>query len=187
FDNLDDWYKTLDYDKKKYMREDDKTTGPKGPGYVFTLQGRHFHDEGNRNLRMRTVPYVENTLLHELKQWTVPQFDAIQLAPIGVPIPVRKMGITPPTIVEPQPTKSVIFLKDGPGGGDGEVKRQPLAVPGGPIRNKPAKPPKNPRKDKESDEEGEKIPLTEFVIEFAWSYIPPEKRVAEDPGAKKAE
>jgi hypothetical protein len=143
---------------------------------------------------MRKVPYVENTLLHELKQWTVPQFDAIQLAQTGVQIPVRQMGITHPTIVEAQLEKSVIYLKDGPGSGDsrqavagGDAKRQPLAGPGGPIRNKPAKPPKTSRKEKEGEDEGERIPLTEFVIEFAWVYIPPEKRAAEDPGIKKAE
>jgi type IV pilus assembly protein PilM len=185
-DNLDEWFKALTDEQKKYMRSDDKATGPTGPGYVFTLQGRHFHDEGNRNLKMRSVSYIENTLLHKLQQWTVAQFDVMKLEPTGQQIPVRQIGITHPTIVDTMLGNSVIFLKNGPGGEGPGVRAVGKAGAAG--RNKAAKAAKKPAagEDAEPQEESEKIPLTDFRIEFAWKYVPPEKREAEDPALKKA-
>jgi hypothetical protein len=184
YDNLDDWFKALSDEQKKYMRSDDKATGPKGAGYVFRLQGRHFHDEG-KNQRMRGVPYVENTFLKELQQWTHAQFDVIKLEATGQQIPVRQMGITHPTIVETMLGNSVIYLKNGPGGEAPGVRAAGNGGRGG-ARNKGAK--KKPvADDAEADEESEKIPLTDFVIEFAWVYVSPDKRLPEDPALKKTD
>src|SRR5262249_41191453 len=104
---------------------DDKTKGPTGPGYVFTLQGRHFHDEGIDKVMMRGVPYVESTLLHNLHQWAIPEFDPAKLAPTGRMIPIRQMGISNGTITETQPVKSIMYLKDGPGSAEGQNASAP--------------------------------------------------------------
>src|SRR4029077_19447380 len=63
YDDLGEWYKGLTDDKKKWLRSqfdgegqrkveirtkpDDKEAGPTGAGFVFTLQGRHFHHDPN--------------------------------------------------------------------------------------------------------------------------------------------
>ena len=46
-------------------------------------------------------------------------------------------------------------------------------------------PKKQPKKEEAEGNAGQPIPLTEFVIEFAWQDVPPEKFLAEDPSLKK--
>src|SRR5262245_3220403 len=211
YENLDEWYKGLDPTRQKRWMlptkladgttfgPDDKTKGPTGPGYVFTLQGRHFHDEGIDKVMMRGVPYVENTLLHNLHQWAIPEFDPAKLAPTGRMIPIRQMGISHATITETQPVKDVIYYKDGLGSAEGQGQGQAPAVgarggygqsmlsgPAG-LRGRGKTPKNKPKKTDDTDgEAGRPIPLTEFVIEFAWQDVPPEKFLAEDPSVKKA-
>lgn len=192
YENLGDWYKGLDDGKKTYMRSDDKKTGPTGAGYVFTLQGRHFHDDPT-DFRMREVSYVANTLLLNLKQWTVPQFNVTTRQPTGVMIPVRQMGITHPTISESQPTHHVKWFKNGPGAaaaarGGGGGAAPPAGPNAGPAK-KGAKRPKNekakpaPGADSGGDE-AQPIPQTDFVIQFAWLDTPEAKRLPADPNEK---
>jgi type IV pilus assembly protein PilM len=203
YDNLDQWYKELDENKKKWMLPtkladgttfgpDDKTKGPTGPGYVFTLQGRHFHDEGIDKYTMRGVPYVENTLLHNLHQWAIPEFDPAKLAYTGRIIPIRQMGISHATITETQPAKNVIYYKDGPGAAEGQNAgagpraNQPSMLTGPMGYRTKGKAPRKPKKTEDAENEaGRPIPLTEFVIEFAWQDVPPEKFLPEDPSVKK--
>src|SRR5262245_16383756 len=208
YDNLDEWYKSLDENKKKYMLPtkladgtsfgpEDKTKGPTGPGYVFTLQGRHFHDEGTDKPMMRGVPYIENTLLHNLHQWAIPEFDPNKLAPTGRIIPIRQMGISHASITETQRLKDVIYFKDGPGSAEGSPApavgprgNYPQSVYSGPmaLRGKGKAPKNKPKKptDEADGDAGRPIPVTEFIIEFAWQDVPPEKFLAEDPSIKKA-
>jgi type IV pilus assembly protein PilM len=199
YDNLDTWYKTLDEGKKTYMRDDDKAKGPTGPGYVFTLQGRSFHDEGIPS--MKGVSYVVHTFLRNLKEWTIPQIDATRfgpdgkLMPTGRLIPVRQMGITHAALISTEREKPLMWYKNGPGGGEGplpgvrgDIPGPMLGMPGvrGRGRGRPQKINKpKPAEDAEADE-GLPINLTEFVIEFAWHEVPLEKREAEDPSKKPA-
>jgi len=185
--DLGEWFKGLEDKGKTYMRKEDKDKPPTGPGYVFTLNGRHFHDEPN-NVSMQFVPYVQNTLLLNLQQWSIPQFDPITFAPTGESIPVRQLGISHATISDSQPKSNVIWFKDGRGGGaagPGSGAGAAMAGVGG-ARAKGAK---NKGKGNKAStakpigipEEGQAIPLTEFEIQFAWHVIPPEKRVVDDP------
>ncbi|MBS0261278.1 MAG: type IV pilus assembly protein PilM, partial [Planctomycetes bacterium] len=113
YKDLGEWYKTLTDAQKAKMRDDDKATGPKGEGYVFTLQGRHFHDDP-QNYEMKQVNYVTNTLLKNLKEWEVAELSANTRGATGVIVPVRKMGISHPTITESVPTVQVEYFKNGP-------------------------------------------------------------------------
>jgi type IV pilus assembly protein PilM len=203
YDNLDTWYKGLDENKKKYMLPtkladgtsfgpEDKTKGPTGPGYVFTLQGRHFHDEGIDKYTMRGVPYIENTLLHNLHQWAIPEFDPAKPAYTGRMIPIRQMGISHATITETQPVKSVLYYKDGLGAAEGQnagagPRTNTPSMLTGPMgyRMKGKSPKKKPKVEEAEGEAGRPIPLTEFVIEFAWQDVPRDKFLAEDPSVKK--
>jgi type IV pilus assembly protein PilM len=143
YPDLSEWYKGLTDDKKKWMRSqkennvevrakpDDQQTAPSGAGFVFTLQGRHFHQDPN-DISMKHVSYVASTFLKNLQEWEVPQLSVTARGPTGLMIPVRKMGISHAIIAESQPLRSVIYYKNGPasaaaaraaggvaGGGDG--------------------------------------------------------------------
>ncbi len=201
YDNLDEWYKALDVDKqKRWMTEEDKKKGPTGPGYVFTLQGRHFHDDP-KNVMMSGVPYVENTLLRNLHQWAIPEFDVSKLANTGVIVPVRQLGISHATIVDSsRQGQTVKFYKNGPGaasasGAGGAGTGMPMpgmnmrggkpGRPTGSVKTKTGAKSVRPSDEPPSDD-FQVIPMTDFTIEFAWHEIPPEKRVPTDPALPAA-
>jgi type IV pilus assembly protein PilM len=191
--DLGEWYKTLKDDAKLKMRDDDKKDAPKGPGYVFTLQGRHFHEDQD-NIEMREVNYVYNTFLKNLKQWEIAETSANVRGATGLIVPVRKMGITHATIVDSRPTKKVEYYKNGPssaaavgnsGDGPGGSRRQPLGMADmgmGGARGRGRAPKKaKPKVDPAAGQEDMlPIPLTDFTIQFAWRETPESKRLAED-------
>jgi type IV pilus assembly protein PilM len=187
YDNLDEWFKTFDQSRKDLLRDEDKTKGPGGPGYVFSLRGRHFHEEPGDPKR-QGISYVKNTLLHALQQWNVPQFDPSNYGYTGVLIPVRQLGISHASIVQFQADHKVMFDKNGPGGADnaaaGPFTPRPVAprLGGGGARGR--KPAKQPKAEDGKADEARPIRMTEFDLEFAWR--PDVKRIAEDPDAKKA-
>jgi type IV pilus assembly protein PilM len=217
YSDLGEWFKGLNEISKQRLRSqteeggkrknpDDKEKGPTGPGFVFTLQGRHFHSEPD--IGMRQVPYVENTLLRNLKQWEVAQLDPVQYGPTGVMIPVRKIGITHATITDSRPTRDVLYYKNGPGaaaaraagiGGDGPaaamrsgMRRGGEVGPAGHGAARGARPSvsakqkKAPIADPGNPDEIQAIPLTDFVIEFVWQEKPESKREEVDPNPIEA-
>ncbi len=193
YSDLGEWYKTLKDDGKLKMRDDDKKDAPKGPGYVFTLQGRHFHEDQD-NIEMRQVNYVYNTLLKNLKQWEVAELSANVRGATGMIVPVRKMGITHATIVDSRPTRKVEYYKNGPGGaaavgnsGDGPGARGRQSpgmaemMPGMRGRGRGNKKTAKAKVDPAAGQEDMlPIPLTDFTIQFAWRETPESKRLAED-------
>ncbi|MGE5194617.1 MAG: type IV pilus assembly protein PilM, partial [Deltaproteobacteria bacterium] len=185
YDNLDEWYKSLTDFAKGYLSEDDRKEPPKGAGYVFTLRGRHFHDEPN-DVSRQSITYVKNTFLHQLQQWAVPQFDPSKFAYTGVMVPVRQMGIRYATIAERLGDTKVLYSKGGPGAGEEDAA--PAAAKA-PIRRYPGMrartKPKPAKADDAAVDAPRKIPMTEFIIQFAWQEVPPEKREADDPLLKK--
>ena len=62
------------------LKEDLKP--PKGPGYLFTLDGCHYHYEENNDATQADT-YVKHTLLKNLQEWAT-----------EAEVPVRKIGIT---------------------------------------------------------------------------------------------
>ena len=221
YDDLGEWYKGLNEDQKKWMRSqtnvlkevlrekpDDKETAPTGAGFVFTLQGRHFHQSDN--IAMTKLPYVENTFLKNLKEWEVPELTVLARGATGVMIPVRKMGITYPTIANSYLTRPVLYYKNGPasagaaGGADGgaagmtgrggaagmPVGMGPMGQSGGrkggnKSLNK-TKSNKGQKVDPANQEGSQEIPLTDFVVEFVWKDTPEEKQELADPNPPKS-
>jgi type IV pilus assembly protein PilM len=196
-DSLDTWYKGLKPSSKDYMRLDDKDKGPTGAGYVFRLQGRHYHHEDIP--ARRHVLYVVNTMLRNLQQWTVSQKELNTGNLTGVQIPVRQLGITHPTIADSDPQMNVIYFEGGPGA---EFDTDPAAdgakpAAAAPILLKKApssrgKKGKAAAKKSETKDEGDAskggkpIPQTGFVIEFAWKPIAEGARLPADPNPDKA-
>ncbi|MBI5757371.1 MAG: type IV pilus assembly protein PilM [Planctomycetales bacterium] len=160
---------------------------PAGAGYVFTLKGRHFHQEvdqqGKRVTEMSGIRYVRNTLIENLKQWTVQQQGSPE------PVPVRQLGISHPVVVS-SPKEIVVtyhpkrkpgsIKTGGTGVSTGFGSRPPgSAVPGNNPTGAAVKTPMPkpggktaPGAAKETTEpEGDgsiQIPQTDFVLEFVW-------------------
>jgi type IV pilus assembly protein PilM len=95
------------------MLLEDQENPPKGEGYLFTLQGKHYHHDEKDAVNGRKFGYVKSTLLKSLQQWTVQNDE-------GSPaVPVRKLGITHATVVLDRSESKEVYPngKDRPGAG----------------------------------------------------------------------
>ncbi len=87
--DVGEWYKLLLDDQKATMSEQDRQTAPQGEGYIFTLEGEHYHDE-ELNPQMQGLFYVVNAFLKSetgLQNWTITAED-------GTPQDVGRLGIS---------------------------------------------------------------------------------------------
>lgn len=145
YDDLSSWFSdpvisAPDGAAKQYSREDkdaepgtksplaiakpeyeinDRSVGPSGAGYVFTLNGVHYHHE-EKNPNGRGASYVADKFLKNLQSWAVKRESASGGPPVETP--VRLIGITHATMPEvTQPTQIQFFpgRKAGAGGGTG--------------------------------------------------------------------
>jgi type IV pilus assembly protein PilM len=97
-------------------------TPPSGSGYVFTLQGVHYHDDGDPQTG-RGIQYVLATLLSDLQKWEVTKPHPATEEPVTTP--VRKLGISHAVIVSGGTAKPIWFV---PGGGAGSIVRGGMAA-----------------------------------------------------------
>jgi len=186
-DKLDEWFKNLSENAKSMMREDDAKNGPTGSGYVFTLQGAHFHyDE-----EMTQTTYIAETLLANLKQWFVQENDLATQQPTRI-VPVRQIGIKWPTITASS-RASTLYFPGGPAAA-AEARGERGVVAGARVDGLPGARPAKKKKDsattrkdgKKLAEEGnpnEGVPIkrTAFTVQFVWQETPLAERKAEDP------
>lgn len=140
YEDLGQWFTTLNIQEgentdsqiKTSMNFSNSTTSatpPTGKGYVFTLQGVHYHDDGDPR-KGRGIQYVMATLLKNLQQWEVTQPDPTSGQPVTTP--VRKLGISHAVITQGGATRSIDFY---PGGGyqagfDPRMPQRPGMRPG---------------------------------------------------------
>ena len=157
------------------MIETDRTNGPKGPGYVFTLVGEHYrHDEKEEMLQ--TSGFVKSTLLKNLDSFEVQQPGTPQ------PVPVRKLGISHAAMLSKQPQQIEYYPK-----GNKKTKAAGTKTTGGfgsfrspttaPV---PTSTPDGQPKDGEASEK-RIIFLNDFTVYFVWIPTPADKRLKEDP------
>lgn len=74
------WFDTLSEVQKESMSEYDKEHPPSGDGYIFILEGSHYHHEEDEP-EMQELSYVKNVFLKSetgLQNWTVPTEDGTQ-------------------------------------------------------------------------------------------------------------
>jgi type IV pilus assembly protein PilM len=177
-DNLGDWYKGLSEDAKKRMREPDSKNGPTGAGYVFTLQGVHFHNEDDTG--MSDAEYVQQTLIKNLQSWQVEVRDLTTGQPMGL-VPVRQLGIKWPTISASLPRASFAYIPEGTLAAREEAARAEAKE----KKKKAASSGK--RKDEGDESTGIKVERTAFTAQFVWVETPLDKRVPVDPDAPKVD
>ena len=167
----------------------DRSVGPTGEGYVFTLHGIHYHHE-EKNSKGRGATYVDAKFLKNLQSWTVKREDASGGPPVETP--VRLIGITHATMPEATASTPILFTpnrKPGSGGGratfGGGIAAPFGGAPGGPFGATPGFPgaapgfgPNAGRPGSDEDGTDKSITLmrTLFKVTFAWKPTPVEQR-----------
>ncbi|VAX39956.1 probable fimbrial assembly protein PilM [hydrothermal vent metagenome] len=167
------WFSELQGGQKDYMLEDERKTGvapPKGPGYIVTLDGHHFHnDEEEGKSEMKGVLFVKNTLLAHLQKWTyLPPKSSKKLD-------IRKLGISHATIIANKADNDFRIEEDGQGFSDTNgLSESAYGSRGRGGRFAPSR--FQSKEDNEKEEEVEPITKTSFKIQFIWQPIPLQDR-----------
>lgn len=197
YDDLNKWFEQVPNRAKSEMLKEDQDKGPEGEGLVFTLHGVHYHHDESNPATGVGVLYVHDTLLKNLKSWTVQN-------PQSKPVDVRKMGITHPVILSDKENPMFEFYPDGrpsnmrggtegalPGAGGfrgfgaapaGGLPDAGLAgVPGAGVGVR------RPRTPLKKEPKVMKIHQTEFTLEFVWKQIPVLDRLEKKPEAPPSE
>ena len=160
---------------KAYMTEADKKAGPTGAGYVFTLQGVHYHDvKETPKGEGQGENYVRHALLDNLQSAFVRQGEHTKTGPTDTP--VRVIGISHAAILHSSNSNDFPFYPNGkPNAGGGRQGASPFA-PGAfnPAAGGPAGAGGRPVIDEGNKGPGQVIPLrqTTFTIQFVWKPTP---------------
>lgn len=91
---------------KLMMSKADQAAAPSGAGYVFTLEGVHYHDDGNPATGQGTG-FIQHYFLSQLQKWKV--------MPDGsnIETPVGQIGISHATITSTPPPQDVLYSPSG--------------------------------------------------------------------------
>ncbi len=174
------WFSGLRDGQKDYMLEDERRTDvvpPKGPGYIVTLDGHHFHNDDKEKAKMKRVLFVKNTLLANLQKWTY-------LAPkSSQKIDVRRLGISYATIVaNKSDTNFRIETIEQNASNRNGFSRGGFDSREGAGRTSPSRFQQESDEDKKKKEEESKpITKTSFKIQFIWQPIPSQDRKEKPP------
>lgn len=109
--DLSTWYSTLSEEKKLYMSDTDRTTGPSGSGYVFTLHGHHYHNEMNNAKTGQGHMYEQATLLTNLQKPFIERKDPA--TGTDTRIDVGRLGITHAAITFSPTPRPIQFWPNG--------------------------------------------------------------------------
>ncbi len=161
---------------------DTSKTAPAGKGYVFTLQGVHYHDDGDPRNGLG-IQYVVATLLKNLQSWEVSNLNPQTEQPVVTP--VRKLGISHSTITQGGAPKFFDFIPGGgvkPGGAPGGIGLPGIGGPKGGVRSG-----LGIDEDAKTDIPAIRLPQQDFIVEFVWKPTPIAERKDEDPLVPKPE
>ncbi|MBI1345728.1 type IV pilus assembly protein PilM [bacterium] len=208
--DLGTWFSTLSEDVKSYMTETDKAAAPSGQGYVFTLNGHHYHHDKSNSLGMGH-PYVISTLMKNLNRDFIVRKDALGSGE-ETQSDVRRLGISHVTETWSPQSKQIQFWPNGkpgarpnmgapngfaganPGGaGFGPPMPMPMPMAAVPMPAGGFRPgvrgPMGPLPGEAEGVTVKLIQLTEFTLEFAWKPTLPADRpelITEQPAAEGA-
>lgn len=178
-DDLSTWYiNTLQEEHLDTMRPADKKP-PKGPGYLFTLKGMHYHHEPNKPKTGVADVYVLHTLVKNLKRWT--SRNGFGVRSIGITHPVLIYAPNdPPKFAYAADSREQELLKQqllGTGaGGEGGMGDE---GEGGMGTGFPT-PGQKEDDEKKKKIDYKKIRQTRFIVQFVWQPVPKEERTVND-------
>lgn len=175
--DVGEWFNNLSEDKKSSMMEADRSAAPSGPGYVFTLNGRHYHHDPSNPREGMGHPYVIATLMRNLNKDVILRKD-----PLGsgreTQTDVRRLGLSHVTETWSPPSTKVQFWPQGKPGAQGSTR--PGANPAMPrpaVRPMPVGPGRPPVRpgvagvDPNIPDDGSQMMIinrTQFTLEFVW-------------------
>ncbi|WP_237228731.1 type IV pilus assembly protein PilM [Rubinisphaera sp. JC750] len=184
---LNEWFDGIQESKRMLSDEMAREHGlepnpaPEGEGYVFTLTGEHFHHLPEHPETDQGINYLLHTIVPNLQKWELKQED-------GPKVPVRKMGISHPVVLEAR--MEVVPLqekkkrnKNGPR--YDATGRNPFR---GNVMENPDMVEMTPNYagdgnlgTTQAPEDARMVHRTTFVIQFAWKPTPVSERPEEDP------
>ena len=202
YTDLAQWFNTIPQQAKAIMLKEDQDNPPEGEGFVFTLQGLHYHHDESKPTTDIGALYVHETLLKNLQSWTVKN-------PESPSADVRKMGITHAVILRDTRKPFPFYPQGRPrgmqrgGGGDGRFAPGGFGGFGGGRSMSPDEAPGipggfgggpgglgRPRVGANRvEKEPKMMPIhqTEFTLEFVWKPIPVLERLENKPEAPASE
>lgn len=200
--DLGPWFEQLSAPAKALLPPQDRETPPEGPGFLFTLNGVHYHHDETKPSTDVGPLYVHSTLLKNLQSWTVQN-------PESAPVDVRKMGISHATVIKDQRDIFDFYPNGRPrgmNGGRGEGMGGPGGFAGGGFGvGRPGAMPmddiglpggaggigmRRPRPGVNRPEKEVKVmPIhrTRFELQFVWQPIPVLERQENPPETPGAE
>ncbi|WP_417391676.1 type IV pilus assembly protein PilM [Gimesia sp.] len=192
--DLGSWFQQLSAPAKSLLPKIDQDNPPEGEGYIFTLNGVHYHNDESKPTTNVGVLYVHETLLKNLQSWTVKN-------PGSNPVDVRKMGITHPIIIKDRRDPFEFYPHGRPrgmqpggdggrftgrggfggfGGGAGVLPGDEGAFAGGALGGGVARPRIGVNRP-EKEVKPINLQRTQFTLEFVWKPIPVLERQENPP------
>jgi type IV pilus assembly protein PilM len=115
YNDLSEWYNKLpENTRTTYLDESDKATPPSGSGYVFTLNGHHYHHEPNNPTEGQGYQYVLATLVRNLRKDYIQRIDASGQVTLT---DVKRLGISHSLVTwAPRAVDTPFFPHGRPGG-----------------------------------------------------------------------
>jgi len=197
--DLAKWYEELPPHATLYLDPAEKAAPPKGPGYVFTLVGYHYHNDPKNPDTGQGGRYVVHTLVKNLQKWALNP-DSPGVNAIGV----RQIGISHATMLTVSDTKEYYYpngppvnyntqegvLTFGPAGA-GAGRSPGRSLFGGDRDDDRDKGEKkggfrNDQRELRSDPQAKELDKTVFAVQFVWKPTPPAERPKADPNASQA-
>ncbi|QDT97636.1 type IV pilus assembly protein PilM [Gimesia aquarii] len=200
--DLNEWFEKLPARIKADMLQEDQDKAPEGEGFVFTLNGLHYHHDESKPQTDIGALYVHETLLKSLNSWTVKNPNSPQ-------VDVRKMGITHAVILSDERSPFDFYPKGrprgmqrggeggafAPGGFGGFGARggvggalpgeDAIGIAGGGLGG--AGRPRLGGNRVEKEAKPMRIHQTKFILEFVWKPIPVLERLETQPESSSSE
>lgn len=180
------WFNTLSPQVKQLMVPANRETPPEGEGYIITLRGEHYHNNPE-NPEDSGILFVINQFLKKLQQPKVQPLDFPERD-------VTRLGISHATIIThsrrldpymgappPKATPASRLNPRGFGAQRGQPGMETMQPGGNPLFNPGMQPQLQPGQPGIPGQPGmppaRELYKVEFVIQFAYKYVPPEERV----------
>ena len=170
------WFGSLSNQDKFVLREVDKANPPSGEGWLFSLTGVHYHNEGMSadKFRRRSEFFVEDEFISNLVKWQIEG------------TPVRQLGITHPIISGAVRENSIVYDPKQQIGTFNFAKSEFIEGITGEEsprdKRRKRRAPRRPNKAKVGDDQGKRDVIEyQFTVVFVWKPTPEGERLPDDP------